>query len=86
MADPSVLCDEDVIAVMEQCCRHKDIPFQYEVIDKGGCDASSMNLSNFGVRAGGISVCHSFTLTAAAALSQRKMRSLAFVFALHFQI
>lgn len=56
VADPSVLCDEDVVAAMEQCCRHKDIPFQYEVIDKGGCDASSMNLSNFGVRAGGISV------------------------------
>ena len=83
VADPSVLCHEDVIAVMEQCCRHKDIPFQYEVIDKGGCDASSMNLSNFGVRAYVVFLLSLVTLIAAA-LSQRKMRSLAFV-SLHFQ-
>ena len=55
-ADPSVLCDEDVISAMEECCQTEQIPFQPEVIDKGGCDASSMNLSHYGVRTGGISV------------------------------
>ena len=55
-ADPSVICDEEVVSAMEACCKAEDIPFQPEVIDKGGCDASSMNLSGFGVRAGGISV------------------------------
>lgn len=55
-ADPSVICDEDVVAAMEACCQAEQIPFQREVIDKGGTDASSMNLSGFGVRAGGIAV------------------------------
>ena len=55
-ADPSVICDEDVVAAMEECCKAENIPFQPEVIDKGGTDASSMNLSGFGVRAGGIAV------------------------------
>ena len=70
VADPAVLCDEDVVAAMEQCCRHKDIPFQYEVIDKGGCDASSMNLSNFGVRAGGISVVTRYAHCSSSVISK----------------
>lgn len=55
-ADPSVICDEEVVAAMEECCLREQIPCQPEVIDKGGTDASSMNLSGFGVRAGGIAV------------------------------
>lgn len=55
-ADPSVICDEDVVAAMEECCKNEEIPFQPEVIDKGGTDASSMNLSGLGVRTGGIAV------------------------------
>lgn len=55
-ADPSVVCDEEVVAAMEACCREEQIPFQPDVIDKGGTDASSMNMSGFGARVGGISV------------------------------
>lgn len=55
-ADPSVICDEEIVTVMEACCEEKKIPYQPEVIDKGGTDASSMNLSGFGVRCGGIAV------------------------------
>lgn len=54
ICDPSVVCDEDLVAIMEKCCREKEIKYQREVIDKGGTDASSMNLSNMGVKAGGI--------------------------------
>ena len=85
VADPSVLCDEDVVAVMEQCCRHKDIPFQYEVIDKGGCDASSMSLSNFGVRAGGISVVTRYAHCSSSVISKEDAGVWHFVFVLHFQ-
>lgn len=53
-ADPSVVCDEDVVAAMIECCEKDGIPYQREVIDKGGTDASSMNLSHYGVRVGGI--------------------------------
>lgn len=56
ICDPSVVCDEDVVAAMEACCRAKGIKYQREVIDKGGTDASSMNLSNMGVKTGGIVV------------------------------
>lgn len=54
ICDPSVVCDEDLVSAMEECCKEKGIKYQREVIDKGGTDASSMNLSNMGVKAGGI--------------------------------
>ena len=41
---------------MEACCEEQRIKYQREVIDKGGTDASSMNFSHFGVKAGGIVV------------------------------
>ena len=56
ICDPSVVCDEDLVEAMEACCEKKGIKYQREVIDKGGTDASSMNLSGMGVKAGGIVV------------------------------
>ncbi len=56
ICDPSVVCDEDVVAAMIGCCEKNGIRYQREVIDRGGTDASSMNLSGCGVRAGGIVV------------------------------
>ena len=56
ICDPSVVCDEDVVAAMEKVCEDNHIKYQREVIDKGGTDASSMNLSGYGVKAGGIVV------------------------------
>lgn len=58
--DPSVISDEEIIRAMEICCREKGIAWQPEVIDKGGTDASSMNVSNLGVRTGGIVVSTRF--------------------------
>lgn len=54
ISDPSVICDEEVVEAMERCCEEKQIKCQREVIDKGGTDASSMNLSGMGVKAGGV--------------------------------
>lgn len=54
ISDPSVVCDEDLVEAMIKCCEEKHIKYQREVIDKGGTDASSMNLSGWGVKAGGI--------------------------------
>lgn len=54
ICDPSVICDETIVAVMEQCCEENKIPYQREVIDQGGTDASSINLSGTGVPVGGI--------------------------------
>ncbi len=56
ICDPSVVCDEDIVSAMIRCCERCGIKYQREVIDKGGTDASSMNLSGYGVRTGGIVV------------------------------
>lgn len=56
VSDPSVICDEYLVSEMVKCCEENNIKYQYDVIDKGGTDASSINLSNYGVRTGGITV------------------------------
>ncbi|MEA4963615.1 M42 family metallopeptidase [Lutispora sp.] len=56
VSDPSVICDEYLISEMVKCCEENNIKYQYDVIDKGGTDASSINLSNYGVRASGITI------------------------------
>lgn len=56
ICDPSVVADELVVSVMEKLCEEKKIPYQREIIDRGGTDASSMNLVGAGVRTGGICV------------------------------
>lgn len=61
ISDTSVICDEELNALLFQICKEKDIPFQKEVIYVGGTDASSMNLSGYGVKAGAISVVTRYT-------------------------
>lgn len=56
ICDPSVVCDEMVVQKMEECCVENNIKYQREVIDKGGTDASSMNLTGSGIKVGGIVV------------------------------
>lgn len=56
ISDPSVICDEYLIDEMVKCCEENNIKYQYDVIDKGGTDASSINQSYLGVRTAGISV------------------------------
>jgi endoglucanase len=56
ICDPSVVADEMVVSVMDKVCEENRIPCQREVIDRGGTDASSMNVTGAGVRTGGICV------------------------------
>ena len=56
ICDPSVVADETVVAVMEKLCTEKGIPYQRDVIDRGGTDASAMNVAGAGAKTGGISV------------------------------
>jgi putative aminopeptidase FrvX len=60
VSDPSVICDEYLVEEMVKCCEENTIKYQYDVIDKGGTDASSINQSNYGVKAAGISVATRF--------------------------
>lgn len=75
ICDPSVVCDEDVVAAMEECCEKNQIKYQREVIDKGGTDASSMNLSGLGVRAGGIVVVTRYPHSQSAVASKKDIEA-----------
>ncbi len=75
ICDPSVVCDRDVVQAMLDCCEEQKIPYQREVIDKGGTDASSMNLSRFGVRAGGIVVVTRYPHSQSAVASQKDIEA-----------
>jgi endoglucanase len=75
ICDPSVVCDEDVVDVMIACCEENGIPYQREVIDQGGTDASSMNLSGMGVRAGGIVVVTRYPHCQSAVASKKDIEA-----------
>lgn len=75
ICDPSVVCDEDIVAVMEDCCEKNQIKYQREVIDKGGTDASSMNLSGMGVRVGGIVVVTRYPHSQSAVASKKDIEA-----------
>ena len=70
ICDPSVVCDENVVQAMTACCDENGIPYQREVIDRGGTDASSMNLSGFGAKAGGICVATRYPHSQSAVASR----------------
>lgn len=61
IADTSTMCDEGVFTSMIEICKEKGIKYQKEVIYVGGTDASSMNLSNYGVKVGAVSVTTRYT-------------------------
>ena len=71
ICDPSVVSDEDVVEAMVACCEKEGIPYQREVIDKGGTDASSMNLSGVGVRTGGVVVVTRYPHSQSAVASKK---------------
>ena len=75
ICDPSVVCDEDVVAVMEECCDANRIKYQREVIDKGGTDASSINLSGTGVKVGGIVVVTRYPHSQSAVASKNDIEA-----------
>lgn len=75
ICDPSVVCDETVVRIMEECCREQEIPYQLEVIDKGGTDASSMNLSHYGVKVGGIATVTRYAHSQSSVVSRRDVEA-----------
>ena len=60
IGNPSAMLDEYLVDEMLRLCEEKEIPYQRDVMDRGGTDASSINLSNEGVRVAGISLVDRF--------------------------
>lgn len=54
--DRSVICDERLVDSMVAICVKNKIKYQMDILASGGTDAGAMNISNYGVRAGGISI------------------------------
>jgi len=54
--DRSVICDETIVNTMVSISENKKIKYQMDILPSGGTDAGAMNISNHGVRAGGISI------------------------------
>ena len=75
ICDPSVVADEMVVSVMEKLCAENGIPCQREVIDRGGTDASSINLIDAGVRTGGICVVTRYPHSQSSVVSAEDVES-----------
>ncbi len=56
LGDPSAMLDEYLVDEMLACCEENHIQYQRGVMDRGGTDASSINLSGEGVRVAGIAL------------------------------
>ena len=75
ICDPSVVSDEGVVEAMIECCEKNEIPYQREVIDKGGTDSSSMNVSCMGVKTGGIVVVTRYPHCQSAVASKKDIEA-----------
>lgn len=60
IGNPSAMLDEYLVDEMLACCEGNKIPYQRDVMDRGGTDASSINQSWYGVRVAGISIVDRF--------------------------
>lgn len=54
--NPSAMLDEYLVNEMVACCEEHHIHYQRDVMDRGGTDASSINLAHYGTRVAGISI------------------------------
>ncbi len=75
LGDPSAIMDEDLVSEMIACCEENGIRYQRDVMDRGGTDASSMNLSGAGVRVAGISIVDRFPHSQSSIISKEDVRN-----------
>ena len=77
LGDPSAMLDEYLVDEMLACCEENGIPYQRGVMDRGGTDASSMNLSNEGVRVAGIALVDRYPHSKCSVISKRDVEAAA---------
>lgn len=75
LGDPSAMLDEYLVDEMLACCEEHGIKYQRDVMDRGGTDASSMNLSGVGVRVCGISIVDRFPHSQSSIISKDDVRN-----------
>ena len=69
LGDPSAMLDEDLVEKMLRCCEENHIPYQRDVMDRGGTDSSSINRSGCGVRVCGISLVDRYAHSQSSVIS-----------------
>lgn len=75
LGDPSAIMDEYLVDEMLACCEENGIKYQRDVMDRGGTDASSMNLSGAGVRVAAISIVDRFPHSQSSIISKDDVRN-----------
>lgn len=74
VGNPSAMLDEYLVDMMISCCEENNIKYQRDVMDRGGTDASSMNMSGTGVRVAGISIVDRFPHSQSSIISKADVR------------
>ncbi len=54
--DQSVICDVELRKKLQDIAKKNNIPYQLEVLEKGGTDAGSMHVTKSGIKTGAISL------------------------------
>lgn len=75
LGDPSAMLDEYLTERMISCCEENGIKYQRGVMDRGGTDASSMNLSNNGVRVAGIALVDRYPHSQCSVISKKDVQA-----------
>lgn len=75
LGDPSAMLDEYLVDEMLACCEEHQIHYQRGVMDRGGTDASSINLSNEGVRVAGIALVDRYPHSQCSVISKKDVES-----------
>ena len=73
LGDPSAMLDEYLVNEMLACCEENNIPFQRDVMDRGGTDSSSINLSHYGVKVAGISIVTRYPHSQSSVISKQDL-------------
>lgn len=74
IGNPSAMLDEYLVDEMIACCEEAKIKYQRDVMDRGGTDASSINMSGMGVRVAGISIVDRFPHSQSSIISKEDVR------------
>jgi putative aminopeptidase FrvX len=75
IGNPSAMLDEYLVNEMLACCEENGIPYQRDVMDRGGTDASSINQSWYGVRVAGISIIDRFPHSQSSVISEDDLQA-----------
>src|SRR5699024_7764753 len=70
VGNPSAMLDEYLVDEMIACCEENQIKYQRDVMDRGGTDASSINMSGMGVRVSGIYIVDRFPHSQSSIISK----------------